>query len=219
MQIKQQTTAHSPQLCVVSLLGNLVAKPDIRYRANPISALTEITLATSTKWLDKQTNQYKEWTSYHHVKVEGEQVEQALLQAEKGDIILINGYLASDKSTHKPIVCASFTQRFTKGYTQAINQIHCSGQLSSSPQLMTTTHNKTLVEVEITISHQVYCSLKQIWQTILVKRPLHIWGKQAQYLYDNAKIGDQLVVEGRLSYTSNADKSLFIEASKVHLLH
>ena len=78
----------SPQLCAVTLLGNLVATPDIRYRANPATAVTEIVLATSSKWLDKSTNKYKEWTSYHHVKVEGELVEQALLHANKGDIIL-----------------------------------------------------------------------------------------------------------------------------------
>ncbi|MFQ3210184.1 MAG: single-strand DNA-binding protein, partial [Colwellia sp.] len=46
----------SPQLCAVTLLGNLVATPDIRYRANPATAVTEIILATSSKWLDKSTN-------------------------------------------------------------------------------------------------------------------------------------------------------------------
>lgn len=214
MQIKQQTH----QLCAISLLGNLVAKPDIRYRANPVSALTEITLATTTKWLDKSTNKFKEWTSYHHIKVEGEQVEQALLHADKGDILLVQGYLANEKGTDKIIVSAQFIQHFSKGYTQAINQIHCSGQLSSSPQIMTTTHNKTLVEVEVSISHKIFCSLKQTWQTILIKRPVHLWGKQAQTLYDNAKEGDQVVIEGRLSYMPNAEKSLYIEASKVHLL-
>ena len=76
------------QLCTVTLLGNLVSKPDIRYKANPIVAITEIVLATNSKWLDKNTNKYKEWVSYHHIKVEGKLVEQALLTANKGDCII-----------------------------------------------------------------------------------------------------------------------------------
>jgi len=61
--INKHTQTPSSQLCAVTLLGNLVATPDIRYRANPATAVTEIVLATSSKWLDKATNKYKEWTS------------------------------------------------------------------------------------------------------------------------------------------------------------
>ena len=217
-------TNHSHQLCTVSLLGNLVAKPDIRYRANPVSALTEITLATSSKWLDKNTNKYKEWTSYHHVKVEGDLVEHALLHANKGDIVLINGYLnnikpSSEKSTasHPAIVHATFVQRFNKGYTQAINQINCSAQIVSQPQLMTTESNKTLAQVNVIINQHIYSTDKQCWQTIPVERALHLWGKQAHYLHKNASVGDDIVIEGKLSYTANAEKSQFIDGNKIHL--
>ena len=88
------------QLCTVTLLGNLVSKPEIRYTVNPVVAVTEITLATHTKWLDKTTKKYKEWTSYHHIKVLGPLVEQSLLYAKKGELILVNGYL-SDHTNKK----------------------------------------------------------------------------------------------------------------------
>ena len=217
------------QLCAVTLLGNLVAKPDIRYRSNPVSAITEITLATSSKWLDKKTNKYKEWTSYHHIKVEGDLVEQALLTANKGDIVLVQGYLSNIKASnitpsnktaknHLSIVHANFIQKFNKGYTQTVNQILCSGLIVSKPQLITTQNNKNLAQVNITISQQDYSIEKQCWQNHMVERELHVWGKQAQYLVENAKVGDNVMIEGKLSYLATADKRQFIEAKTVHLL-
>jgi len=213
-----------PQLSAVTLLGNLVAAPDIRYRANPVVAITEIVLATHSKWLDKKTNQYKEWTSYHHVKVEGELVEETLRYANKGDIILVHGYLGNMKpnkttssSYHPDIVHANFVQKFDKGYTQAINQIHCSAQLTSQPQLMQTEHNKQLTQATVSINQHIFNNDKQNWQNLIVEREIHIWGKQAQYLAEKAEIGDELIVEGKLSYASNANKSQFIEVIKVHL--
>ncbi len=226
---KIKTPVQNQQLCAVTLLGNLVAKPDIRYRANPVSAITEITIATSSKWLDKKTNQYKEWTSYHHIKVEGDLVEQTLLTANKGDIILVQGYLSNIKpSSVKPInaktqnllsiVHANFIQKFNKGYTQTVNNIFCSGQLSSVPQLITTQNNKNLVQVTISINQQEYSIDKLCWQNHKIERELHVWGKQAQYLVENAQVGENIMVEGKLSYLATADKRQFIEAKTVHLL-
>jgi len=214
----------SPQLCAVTLLGNLVATPDIRYRANPATAVTEIVLATSSKWLDKNTNKYKEWTSYHHVKVEGELVEQALIHANKGDILLLHGYLSNIKpeknseiTTHQGIVHANFVQKFSKGYTQAINQIHCSAQLISAPKLMLTEQSKHITQANILINQHIYNTDKQAWQTITVERAIHAWGKQAQYLAEHGNNGDELMLEGKLSYTSGANKDQFIEVKNVHL--
>jgi single-strand DNA-binding protein len=216
------TSVQHQQLCTVTLLGNLVAKPDIRYRTNPVSAVTEIILATSTKWLDKKTNQYKEWTSYHPIKVEGDLVEQALLTANKGDIILVQGYLSnikpSDKEvkSHPAIVHANYIQKFKKDYTQTVNQIYCSGQIASTPQLIKTQNNKNLAQVNITINQRIYSIDKQCWQNILIERELHVWGKQAQYIVEHAVVGDSVMVEGKLNYLTSADKAQFIDAKALH---
>jgi len=221
---KSSAPAQCPQLCTVTLLGNLVSKPDIRYRANPVLAITEIVLATRSKWLDKKSNQYKEWTSFHHVKVEGYLVEQTLLQAEKGDVILIQGYLnhikpsTATSGNHPAIIHATFIQKFAKSYTKSVNQIHCSGQLASSPQLITTANNKLMVQVNITIHQQIYAIDKQSWQAISLERELHVWGKQAQNLAEKAIIGDNMIVEGKLSYLATAAKTQFVEGKTIHLL-
>ncbi|HCH69269.1 MAG TPA: single-stranded DNA-binding protein [Colwellia sp.] len=219
-QIK--TSVPNQQLCTVILLGNLVAKPDIRYRTNPVSAVTEIMLATSTKWLDKKSNQYKEWTSYHPIKVEGDLVEQSLLTANKGDIIMVQGYLSKIKpstnevKSHSAMIHATYIQKFKKGYTQTVNQIYCGGQIASTPQLIKTQNNKSLAQVNITINQQIYSIVKQCWQNILIERELHVWGKQAQYLVEHALVGDSVMVEGKLSYLSSANKTQFIDAKILH---
>jgi len=222
--VNKHSQTPTPQLCAVTLLGNLVATPDIRYRTNPVTAVTEIVLATSSKWLDQNTNKYKEWTSYHHVKVEGELVEQALLHANKGDIILLHGYLSNIKpasssknAIHQGIVHANFVQKFSKGYTRAINQIHCSAKLTSKPKLMLTEQNKNITQANIVINQHIYSTDKQAWQTTTVERAIHIWGKQAQNLAEHGNVGDQLMLEGKLSYSNGANKDQFIEVKNVHL--
>jgi len=214
-----QTTNN--QLCTVTLLGNLVSKPEIRYTVNPVVAVTEITLATHTKWLDKTSKQYKEWTSYHQIKVVGPLVEQALLHAQKGELILVNGYL-SDHSSKKSksvdkFITATFIQTFAKGYSQSINQINCSATLSSDVELLTTENNKTMAQVAITISHQEYSITKQKMVQNTAIRKLQLWGKQAVSLHEKAHQGDTIVIEGKLNYSASADKSQFIEAKNIHL--
>jgi single-stranded DNA-binding protein len=212
------------QLCTVTLLGNLVAKPDIRYRTNPVSAVTEIILATSTKWLDKKSNQYKEWTNYHPIKVEGDLVEQTLLKANKGDILLVQGYLSNIKpsntvvQSHPAIVHANHIQKFDKGYTQTINQICCSGQITSIPELNKTQNNKSLAQVTISINHKFYSIDKQCWQALKVERELHVWGRQAEYMVEHVIVGDSVIVEGKLSYLTSANKTQFIDVKTLHWL-
>ena len=215
-----QPTSYS-HLCAVTLLGNLVAKPDIRYRANPIVAVTEITVATHSRWLDKKTNQYKEWTSFHQIKVVGSIVEKTLLHAQKGDLILVQGYLTSNALnsdvTHPQSITATFLQTFAKGYSESVNQIHCSALLNSPIQLRKTENGKDFVEANVIINHQVFCTIKQEYKNKSSVRALHVWGKQALQLHDKAQQGDIIFIEGKLSYLATKDKKQFIDVAKVHL--
>lgn len=211
------TPVKEAQLCSVTLLGNLVSKPEIRYQANPVQATTELTLATHTKWLDKKTNSTKEWTSYHHIKVVGDMVEQSLMHAQKGDIILVHGYLAVENG-NKETVNASFVQCFPKGYTQAINQINCSATLTEAVTLVKTENNKELAHTNISITLKIYSNIKQTSQFLTIKRAVHVWGKQAKYLNEHAQIGDNLLIEGKLNYLNDAEKAQFIEAKMVQLI-
>jgi len=73
-----------------------------------------------------------------------------------------------------------------------------------------------LAQVNITINQQVYSIDKLCWQNILIERELHVWGKQAEYMVDHAIVGDSVMVEGKLSYLTSANKAQFIDAKTLH---
>ncbi len=206
------------QLCNLTLLGNLVAKPNIRYRANPALAITELTLATHNKWLDKKTNKMKEWTHYHQVTVLGQLVEQNLQQVEKGDVLLIQGYMTDNKKTSSQSITATFVQKFGRGYTESINQLHCSAKIITPISLMTSEYNKPLAQANVEIHHQVYCPIKQIMKKNTVQRTLSTWGRQAQLLKERSQIEDIIIIEAQLTYANTRTKDQLLDSKKIHLV-
>jgi len=209
---------NSIDLCTVTLLGNLVAKPNIRYQANPVVAIAELTLATHSRWFDKTSNQFKEWTSFHTIKVIGDAVEQALIHAEKGDVLLIQGYLLNSKKSDREIIHATFAQSYAKGYAKSLNQVQCSGKISTEINLVKTESNLELAEFSINIHHQVFSPVTQSSKTFSIERRVHVWGKQAKYIAENATVDTKVVVDGKLNYLNDKLKSQFIEAKQVDLL-
>jgi len=210
-------TPHN-HLCNVTLLGNLVKKPEIRYQANPVVAVAELTLATHSRWFDKTSKKFKEWTSYHTVKVIGEIVEQSLIHADKGDILLLQGYLINSKRNNREIIHASYAQTYPKGFAQSLNQIHFSGTITSDINVILTENNKELAEITLTSKLNVYSTLTQQHHTFTIERPIHIWGKQALNIAEHGKRNDQIIVDGKLSYLNTKNKSQFIEAHQAILL-
>jgi len=204
-------------LCTTTLLGNLVAKPDIRYQANPVIAIAEFTLATHKKWFDTTTKQYKEWTHYHTIKMIGDVVERSLLHAEKGDVVLIHGHLVNSKKSNREIIHATYAHCYPKGYTQSINQIHCSGKVASDIKLVNTENNHQLAEFLLTINFFTFSPITQELRAIEVSRIVHVWGKQALYISRHAQLHDELIVEGRVSYLNDNKKSQLIDAQHVIL--
>lgn len=211
--------AHHPQnhLCSVTLLGNLVAKPTIRYQANPVVAVAEFMIATNSKWFDKQAKQYKEWTSYHTVKMIGDVVERSLLHADKGDILLIQGHLVDSKKSKREIIHATYAHRYPKGYARSINQLHCSGKINSAIKLVNTESNNQLAEAHVLTNFFTFSPITQELRSLEISRTLHVWGKQALYLSEQGNIGDELIVDGKLSYLNNNEKSQLLDAHQIVL--
>ncbi|SEL49209.1 Single-strand binding protein family protein [Colwellia chukchiensis] len=196
----------------------MVQKPEIRYQANPVIAVAELTLATHSRWFDKTNNCFKEWTHFHTVKVVGDIVEAALIHANKGDITLVHGYLINSKTNNREVVHASYAQTYPKGFAKSINQIHCSGSISSDIKILTTEHNKTLTEISLSSKQRVVSAVTGKSYEVTIQRPLHVWGKEALYLAKHAKRNDQIIVDGKLSYLNNKQKSQYIDVQQATLL-
>lgn len=82
----------------VILIGNLGQDPEVRYMPNG-GAVTNLTLATSESWRDKQTGEQKEKTEWHRVVIFGKLAEIAGEYLKKGSQVYIEGSLQTRKWT------------------------------------------------------------------------------------------------------------------------
>lgn len=80
----------------VILIGNLGNDPETRYMPNG-NAVTNITVATSETWKDKQTGQKQERTEWHRVVFFNRQAEIAGEYLKKGSKVYIEGQLRTRK--------------------------------------------------------------------------------------------------------------------------
>ena len=80
----------------VILIGNLGKDPETRYMPSG-SAVTNLTLATSESWKDKQTGENQERTEWHKVAMFGKLAEIAAEYLRKGSQVYIEGRLRTRK--------------------------------------------------------------------------------------------------------------------------
>lgn len=80
----------------VILIGNLGRDPETRYTADG-AAITNITIATSNRWKDKASGEWKEATEWHRVVLFGRQAEVAGEYLKKGRPVYIEGRLQTRK--------------------------------------------------------------------------------------------------------------------------
>lgn len=80
----------------VILIGNLGNDPVVKYMPSG-GAVTNITLATSETWRDKQTGEQKERTEWHRVVFMGKLAEVAGEYLKKGSQVYVEGKLQTRK--------------------------------------------------------------------------------------------------------------------------
>lgn len=80
----------------VIVVGNLGADPDTRYMPSG-GAVTNLSLATSEQWKDKQTGEQKERTEWHKVAMFGRLAEISAEYLRKGSQVYIEGKLRTRK--------------------------------------------------------------------------------------------------------------------------
>ena len=80
----------------VILVGNLGQEPETKYTPSG-SAITNISVATSESWKDKQTGQQQERTEWHRVKFFNRLAEIAGEYLKKGSKVYIEGSLRTNK--------------------------------------------------------------------------------------------------------------------------
>jgi len=76
----------------VILVGNLGAKPEIKYASNG-NAVSNLSIATSESWTDKTTGEKQERTEWHRVSLFGKLAEIAAQYTDKGSKVYVEGKL------------------------------------------------------------------------------------------------------------------------------
>ena len=82
----------------VILVGNLGAKPEIKYASNG-NAVSNLSIATSESWTDKTTGEKQERTEWHRVSLFGKLAEIAAQYTDKGSKVYVEGKLETRKYT------------------------------------------------------------------------------------------------------------------------
>ncbi|MEI8169426.1 MAG: single-stranded DNA-binding protein [Rhodoferax sp.] len=84
----------------VILVGNLGRDPEVRSFPNG-DRVANITIATTDKWKDKQTNEMKEATEWHRIVFNGRLAEIVEQYLRKGSQVYVEGSLRTRKWTDK----------------------------------------------------------------------------------------------------------------------
>ena len=85
----------------VILVGNLGAKPEVKYASNG-NAITNLSVATSESWTDKNTGQKQEKTEWHRVVVFSQGLVGIVKNyVKKGSKLYVEGSLSTRKWTDK----------------------------------------------------------------------------------------------------------------------
>jgi len=75
----------------VMLLGSLGADPELRFGQNAGSAVLKMRLATTERYMDNRSNEWKERTDWHNVVMFGKRAEAMQKMLRKGSRIFIEG--------------------------------------------------------------------------------------------------------------------------------
>lgn len=82
----------------VNIIGRLGADPEVKYMGNG-TAVCNLTVATSERWTDKNTQEKKEETEWHRMVIYGRLAEIAGEYLRKGSLAFFEGSLKTRKWT------------------------------------------------------------------------------------------------------------------------
>ena len=125
----------------VILVGTCGQDPEVRYLPNG-NAVTNLSLATSEQWTDKQTGQKVEKTEWHRVSMFGKVAEIAGEYLRKGSQVYIEGKLQTrewekdgiKRYTTEIVVDMQGTMQLLGGRPQGDNAQQGGGMSNSAPR-------------------------------------------------------------------------------------
>ena len=106
----------------VILIGNLGAKPELKYSSTSV-AITNLSVATSESWIDKNTGQKQEKTEWHRVSVFGKLAEVISNYCDEGSKVYVEGKLQTRKYQDKSGADRYTTEIVVSGFNGVIQML------------------------------------------------------------------------------------------------
>ncbi|CAC9617203.1 Single-stranded DNA-binding protein [uncultured Gammaproteobacteria bacterium] len=106
----------------VILVGNLGAKPEVKYGTTG-NAMTNLSVATSESWTDKNTGQKQEKTEWHRVSLFGKLAEIAGQYLDKGSKVYVEGKLQTRKWQDQSGVDRYSTEVIVSGFNGTLQML------------------------------------------------------------------------------------------------
>lgn len=126
----------------VILLGNIGNNPDIRAMQNG-SKLASFSIATSKRWKDKSTQEYKDKTEWHKVVAFGDGLVDIIEKyVKKGSKIYIEGEIQTRKWQDQEGKDRYTTEIILQGYNSTLTLLDSRG--SSNTQQVENSENKQI---------------------------------------------------------------------------
>ena len=116
----------------VILVGNLGAKPEVKYASNG-NAISNLSVATSESWTDKSTGQKQERTEWHRVSLFGKLAEIAGQYLDKGSKVYVEGKLQTRKWQDQNGQDRYTTEVVVSGFNGTLQMLDRRDDSSSSP--------------------------------------------------------------------------------------
>ena len=116
----------------VILVGNLGAKPEIKYASNG-NAISNLSVATSESWTDKSTGQKQERTEWHRVSLFGKVAEIAGQYLDKGSKVYVEGKLQTRKWQDQNGQDRYTTEVVISGYSGTLQMLDRRDDMNSNP--------------------------------------------------------------------------------------
>jgi single-strand DNA-binding protein len=82
------------------IIGHLGRDPEVRYLPSG-EAVANFSIATTEKWKDKQTGEFKEQTEWHRISAFGKLAEIVERFLQKGSLLYVSGKIVTRKYTDK----------------------------------------------------------------------------------------------------------------------
>jgi len=131
----------------VILVGNIGAKPEVKYSSNG-SAIANLSVATSETWNDKNSGEKQEKTEWHRVSLYGKLAEIAGQYLDKGSKVYVEGKLQTRKWQDQSGQDRYTTEIIVSGYGGTLQMLDKrEGMASSSQSAPSTNINNDTVEV------------------------------------------------------------------------